>query len=133
MLALSTTLTSSNAFSTFMVLVTKPLKARSICMMIPADAPKATTRALDASRDLVNSSALTVALDKPEPKARTLSPPFPAPPKDPPIVLPSFENSLLSLAISLSAALVLRSRSTDNLSVAISLVYYYTIFRLPIN
>ena len=45
-------------FSTFMVLVTNPLKASDTALIIPTEAPNARTRALEASNDFVNSSAL---------------------------------------------------------------------------
>ena len=116
-----------------MVLVTIALKARSICMIIPAEAPKATTRALEASKDLVNSSALTVALERPVPKARIFSPP-PAPPPNPLKALLettlSFSISLRIRAKSLSAFRVSNRKSTVTLSRAIFLVYYYTVFGL---
>ena len=49
------TLISCKDFCTSMVAPTKALKARWTPKIIPALAPKAITRALDASKDLLNS------------------------------------------------------------------------------
>ena len=53
----STTLTSAKVFSNLTVSATRFLNASDIPFIIPTEAPKAITRALEASRDLVNSLA----------------------------------------------------------------------------
>ena len=118
--AFMTTLTSAIAFSTLIAEDTIAFKARSTTIINPADAPKAMTRAFEASKDLLNSSALTVALESPDPKARALSPP-PPPPKAFPMVFPMSPNLRLIFAISRSACLVASIRSTVILSLAIFL------------
>ena len=56
------TLISANVFSNLTVSATSPLNASLTALIIPTDAPKAITRALDASKDLVNSLAWAVIL-----------------------------------------------------------------------
>ena len=58
------TFMSAITFWNFIVSATKPLKALVTALIIPTEAPKAITRAFEASNDLVNSLAEAVILPK---------------------------------------------------------------------
>ena len=97
-----------------MVVLTIARKALSTFMINPAEAPKAITRALEASKDLLNSSARTVAFDKPVPSAlMLLDAPPPVPEKAWPMVLPILPNSRFICLIVASAFLAFNSKSTS--------------------